>query len=54
MTYNYDLAGDVSSWIHPEGFTITNTISEAQRITQITSSLTSGSNHPATLAENIT
>ncbi len=47
--YNYDLGGDVSSWTHPAGFTVTNTVTDAQRISQISSSL-SDSTHPATLA----
>ena len=33
LVYNYDLAGDIASWVHPAGFTITNTISAARRIT---------------------
>jgi RHS repeat-associated protein len=54
MTYAYDFAGDVQNYLHPEGgFTITNTISAAQRITAITSSWVD-SNHPQTLANNIT
>jgi YD repeat-containing protein len=53
MSYAYDLAGDVSSWTHPVGFTLTNTVSAAQRITQMTSSL-SDSTHPPVLAQNIT
>ena len=51
--YNYDLAGDVSSWTHPEGFTITNSISGAQRVTEIASSW-SDQTHPQYLAQNIT
>ena len=50
--YYYDLAGDISSWVHPVGFTITNTLNSAQQITQIASSL-SDSTHPGTLAQNI-
>src|SRR5579875_1318298 len=49
MTYNYDLAGDVNSWTHPAGFTITNSINGAQRVAQITSSLNDAT-HPGTLA----
>ena len=49
MVYNYDLGGDVTSWDHPGGFTLTNTITQTQRILQIQSSL-SDSTHPATLA----
>ena len=52
MTYAYDAEGDVISWTHPAGFTITQTIDGAKDITQITSSL-SDSTHPATLAQNI-
>ncbi len=52
LHYNYDLAGDVTSWTHPAGFTITNTVSSAQRITEITSSL-SDSKDPPVLAQNI-
>jgi YD repeat-containing protein len=51
--YNYDLAGDISSWTHPGGFTLTNTISAAQRITQISSSL-SDSTHPSVIAQGVT
>ena len=47
--YNYDLAGDITSWTHPAGFTITNQFSAAQRISQITSSW-NDSTHPGTLA----
>ena len=53
MSYNYDLAGDVQSWAHPGSFTLTNTVSAAQRITAVQSSLT-GTNFPQTLAQNIT
>jgi len=31
MPYSYDLAGDVYSWTHPAGFTITNSIDVAYR-----------------------
>ena len=51
-TYNYDLGGDVTSWTHPAGFTITNTVSAAQRITEITSTR-SDSTHPPVLAQNM-
>lgn len=47
--YSYDLAGDLASWMHPAGFTISNAINTAQQITQITSTL-SDSTHPGTLA----
>ncbi len=50
--YAYDLAGDTTSWQHPAGEIITQTISNARRITQITSSL-NDSTHPGTLAQNI-
>lgn len=50
--YAYDLAGDITSWQHPAGETITHTISNARRVTQITSSL-SDSTHPGTLSQNI-
>lgn len=53
LPISYDLAGDVSSWTHPSGFTLTNTISAAQLITQITSNLV-GSTYPANMAQNIT
>jgi YD repeat-containing protein len=53
LHYNYDLAGDVISWTHPAGTTITNTISAAQQVTQIQSSL-NDSNHPNPLVQNIT
>ena len=48
-TYNYDLAGDVTSWTHPYGYTITQTINGAREISQFTSSL-NGSQQPPTLA----
>jgi RHS repeat-associated protein len=47
--YNYDLAGDVSNWTQPTGIVFTNSISAAQRNTQITSTY-SDSTHPPTLA----
>ena len=53
MPFSYDLAGDITAWTHPGGFTITNTISAAQLITQISSSL-ADSSHPANMAQNIT
>ncbi|MGD0227260.1 MAG: hypothetical protein ABSF71_33460, partial [Terriglobia bacterium] len=53
LVYNYDAAGDIASWVHPAGFTITNTISAARRITEISSSLNS-STQPPVLAQNIT
>jgi RHS repeat-associated protein len=52
MPYTYDLAGDVHTWTHPSTyFYITNTISAAQRVTQISSSF-AGS--PPNLAQSIT
>jgi RHS repeat-associated protein len=48
-TYNYDLAGDVTSWLHPGGFTITQGINSAGQIAQVTSSV-SDQNDPASLA----
>ena len=48
-TYNYDLGGDVTSWTHPAGFSITQTINGARQISQITSSL-NDSYDPASLA----
>ncbi len=50
--YNYDLAGDVTSWVHPGQFTLTNTVNSAQQVTAIQSSLT-GANLPQTLAQSI-
>jgi len=47
--YNYNLAGDVTSWTHPAGFAITQTINAAREISQVTSSL-NDSTHPGTLA----
>ena len=37
--YNYDLAGDATSWVHPAGFTITQAINGARQISQVTSSV---------------
>jgi YD repeat-containing protein len=51
--YNYDLAGDVQSWVHPGVFTLTNTVNPAQQITAVQSSVT-GANYPQTLGQNIT
>ena len=50
--YHYDVAGDNDYWTHPAGFTITNTLSAARRITQVTSSR-NDSTHPGTLAQNV-
>jgi RHS repeat-associated protein len=54
LNYTYDAAGDVLTWLHPGGFTITNTIpTPSQRVTEISSSI-SDSTHPPVLAQNIT
>ena len=50
--YSRDLGGDLTSWQHPNGESITQTFSNARRITQIASSL-NDSTHPGTLAQNI-
>ena len=47
--YIYDKAGDVTSWNHPAGFTITHTINGARQISKATSSI-SDSTDPVTLA----
>jgi RHS repeat-associated protein len=47
--YAYNLAGNVTSWNHPEGFTITQGINNAEQIAQVTSSV-SDQNDPASLA----
>lgn len=47
--YSYDLAGDVTSYVHPAGFTITNQIDQNQRISEVDSSK-SDSTHPGMLA----
>src|SRR5690242_7331020 len=57
MNYVYDLAGDVTSWLHPAGFTVNNSstdspINGAQQVRKITSTL-SDTTHPGTLAQNI-
>jgi RHS repeat-associated protein len=54
VQYTYDQGGDVTSWTNASETTFTNTISTAQRITEITSSLSDSSSHPGTLASNIT
>ena len=51
-TYNYDSAGDVTTWIHPAGFTITQTINGAREVSQVASSW-SDETHPPVLAENM-
>lgn len=50
--YNFDLGGDLTSWQNANGNAFTHTISNARRITQITSSV-NDSQHPGTLAQNI-
>jgi len=50
--YNYDQAGDITSWVHPGGFTLTNTVNAAQQVTAIQSSWVD-SNHPQYLAQSI-
>jgi RHS repeat-associated protein len=52
--YAYDLAGDVTSWLHPAGFVINQTINGARQVTQVTSSWSDTTSHPGTLAQNIT
>jgi RHS repeat-associated protein len=47
--YSYDLAGDLTSWNHPAGFTITQGIDAARHISTVTSTV-SGSTYPTTLA----
>jgi RHS repeat-associated protein len=46
---NYDLAGDVTWWNHPGGFTVNQPVDNARHIEQVTSTL-SDAQHPATLA----
>jgi RHS repeat-associated protein len=50
--YNYDLAGDVISWVHPAGYTLTNAVNAAQQITAVQSSW-QDSSHPQYLAQNV-
>ena len=52
ITYTYDKAGDVTSWVHPGGFTLTNSVNAAQQITQVQSSL-QDSIHPQNLAQSV-
>ena len=52
MQYNYDLAGDVNYWYHPDGTKFTNTVNNAQQITAIGTPWTDGY-HPSSLATNI-
>jgi RHS repeat-associated protein len=51
--YTYDLAGDITSWAHPAGYTLTNTVNSAQQVTAVQSSW-QDTNHPQYLAENVT
>jgi YD repeat-containing protein len=51
--YNYDLAGDVTSWLHPAGYTLTNTVTQAQQVTAVQRS-PYDSSHPQVAAQNIT
>ncbi len=48
-SYNYDLAGDVTSWNHPAGFTLTTHVNSARQVMQVSSSIID-STHPGTLA----
>jgi len=48
-SYVYDKAGDLTSWTHPAGFTITQWINRAREIYQVTSSVNDASD-PGTLA----
>jgi RHS repeat-associated protein len=50
--YQHKYTGEVWQWAHPGGFTITNAISPARRITQISSSVNDPT-HPPILAQNI-
>ena len=47
-------AGDVTSWTHPAGFTVTNQINSAQQITQISQSPHDNASYPQYLATSIT
>ena len=51
--YNYDKAGDITSWVHPAGYTLTNTLNSAQQVTAVQSSR-QDSTHPQYLAQNAT
>jgi RHS repeat-associated protein len=51
--YHYEYTGEVNQWTHPAGYTLTNTISPARRITEISSSLNDAT-HPPALAQSIT
>ncbi len=48
-SYNYDVAGNLTSWNHPAGFTISQPVDSAFHVTQVTSSANS-STYPGTLA----
>lgn len=48
MHYTYDLAGDISSWTHPGGFTVTHTLSNVQQITQVATNVVDPG-HPSSL-----
>src|SRR3989449_4476268 len=50
---SYDLAGDITQWTHPSNFTLTNSVNNAQRVTQVQSSLVD-TTHPQNLADSIT
>jgi RHS repeat-associated protein len=50
IPYTYDLGGDVTSWTHPAGFTVSNTINSAQQITQVECATGCPAPTPATLA----
>ena len=52
-TWNYDQAGDLTSYVTPYGITITQNITQAQRVSSITSSV-SDATHPPVLAQNLT
>ncbi len=51
--YQYKYTGEVSQWLHPAGFTLTNTVSAARRIKQIQSSLVD-TYHPQYPVQSIT
>jgi RHS repeat-associated protein len=51
-SYQYEYTGEVNQWTHPAGYTLTNIISPARRITQIQSSLVS-SYQPQSLAQSV-
>jgi RHS repeat-associated protein len=51
-SYQYKYTGEVWQWLHPAGYTLTNTISPARRITAIQSSWVDN-NHPQSLAQSV-